>query len=321
MRNPISDSPNTHTPAPDQAHSAEVDTVDTAPAAAFRHRDRRPVHRHRAKFMAAGAIVAVGAMVGSGFALQSAVAAQEERIAATIALTESTGLAVEQLDAAGGILDAQAVKQAEDTLSVATGTLAAANGKVDPAPLAASVSALGDYELLAPERVFELVAETASQDAAVKAQVAEFDRVAAEKAAAEAAAKAAAEKAAAEAAAAEAESSSGSSASYPSGPANPTAAQATARDLMASMYGWGDDQFGCLVDLWNKESGWNVYAQNPSSGAYGIPQALPGSKMGTAGADWQTNAATQIKWGLGYIAGRYGNPCGAWSHSASVGWY
>ena len=96
---------------------------------------------------------------------------------------------------------------------------------------------------------------------------------------------------------------------------------AIARDLMASMYGWGDDQFGCLVDLWNKESGWNVYAQNPSSGAYGIPQALPGSKMGTAGADWQTNAATQIKWGLGYIAGRYGNPCGAWSHSVSVGWY
>jgi hypothetical protein len=324
MRNPISDSPNIPTPTPDQARSGEVDTVDAAADAAFRHRDGRSVHRHRAKFMAAGAIVAVGAMVGSGFALQSAVAAQEERIAATTALTQSTGLAVEQLDAAGGILEAQAVKQAEDTLSVATGTLAAANGKVDPAPLAASVSALGDYELLAPERVFELVAETASHDAAVKAQVAEFDRVAAEKAAAEAAAKAAAEKAAAEAAAAaEAESSSGSSSgtSYPSGPANPTAAQATARDLMASMYGWGDDQFGCLVDLWNKESGWNVYAQNPSSGAYGIPQALPGSKMGTAGADWQTNAATQIKWGLGYIAGRYGNPCGAWSHSASVGWY
>jgi hypothetical protein len=87
------------------------------------------------------------------------------------------------------------------------------------------------------------------------------------------------------------------------------------------MYGWGDDQFGCLVDLWNKESGWNVYATNPSSGAYGIPQALPGDKMATAGADWQTSAATQIKWGLGYISGRYGTPCGAWSHSVSVGWY
>ena len=319
MRNQMSDSPNT----PTRTRSNETD----APAgSAFRRRDERArhPHRNRARFIAAGAIVAVGALVGSGFALQSAVAAQGERIAATAALTESTGLAVEQLDAAGGILEAQAAKQAEDTLSVAGSTLAAANGKVDPTPLAASVSALGDYKLLAPERVFELVAATTAHDATVKAQVAEFDRVAAEKAAAEAAAKAAAEKAAADAAAAaeaEAGSGSGSSTSYPSGPANPTAAQATARDLMASMYGWGDDQFGCLVDLWNKESGWNVYAQNSSSGAYGIPQALPGTKMATAGADWATNAATQIKWGLGYIAGRYGNPCGAWSHSASVGWY
>ena len=90
---------------------------------------------------------------------------------------------------------------------------------------------------------------------------------------------------------------------------------------MLAARGWGADQFGCLVSLWDRESGWNVYAQNPSSGAYGIPQALPGSKMGSAGGDWQTNAATQIAWGLGYIADRYGSPCGAWSHSESAGWY
>ncbi len=90
---------------------------------------------------------------------------------------------------------------------------------------------------------------------------------------------------------------------------------------MLGSYGWGDDQFGCLVSLWNKESGWNYQASNPSSGAYGIPQALPGSKMGSAGSDWQTNPATQIAWGLGYIDGRYGSPCGAWGHSQSVGWY
>jgi hypothetical protein len=90
---------------------------------------------------------------------------------------------------------------------------------------------------------------------------------------------------------------------------------------MLGGYGWGDDQFGCLVALWDRESGWNSQAYNSSSGAYGIPQALPGSKMATAGADWQTNAATQISWGLGYIAGRYGTPCGAWNHSESVGWY
>lgn len=97
-------------------------------------------------------------------------------------------------------------------------------------------------------------------------------------------------------------------------------AQAVARSMLSS-YGWGDDQFSCLVSLWQKESNWNYLAQNASSGAYGIPQALPGSKMASAGADWQTNPATQISWGLGYISGRYGSPCGAWAHSQSVGWY
>lgn len=85
--------------------------------------------------------------------------------------------------------------------------------------------------------------------------------------------------------------------------------------------GWGEDEFNCLVSLWNKESGWNVNAMNSSSGAYGIPQALPGSKMASAGPDWETNAGTQIEWGLGYISGRYGTPCGAWAHSEDLGWY
>ncbi len=85
--------------------------------------------------------------------------------------------------------------------------------------------------------------------------------------------------------------------------------------------GFGIDQFGCLNKLWTKESHWNHKASNPSSGAYGIPQALPGSKMGSVGSDWRTNPATQIKWGLGYIKGRYGSPCKAWSHSQNVGWY
>ncbi|GAB3170586.1 hypothetical protein FHX75_12290 [Micromonospora palomenae] len=85
--------------------------------------------------------------------------------------------------------------------------------------------------------------------------------------------------------------------------------------------GFKIDQMPCLDKLWTKESGWNHKASNPSSGAYGIPQALPGSKMGTVADDWRTNPATQIKWGLGYIEGRYDNPCGAWAHSQSVGWY
>ncbi|MFI5843621.1 lytic transglycosylase domain-containing protein [Catenuloplanes sp. NPDC051500] len=85
--------------------------------------------------------------------------------------------------------------------------------------------------------------------------------------------------------------------------------------------GFGIDQFPCLNKLWAKESGWSHTALNSSSGAYGIPQALPGGKMASAGSDWETNPATQIEWGLGYIKGRYGTPCEAWAHSQSVGWY
>ncbi|MCO5986958.1 lytic transglycosylase domain-containing protein [Actinoallomurus spadix] len=97
-------------------------------------------------------------------------------------------------------------------------------------------------------------------------------------------------------------------------------AQRIAKQLLPS-YGFDPStQFGCLVNLWNRESGWRVHAANPS-GAYGIPQALPGSKMASAGPDWQNNATTQIKWGLGYIKSRYGKPCGAWAHSQSTGWY
>ena len=94
-----------------------------------------------------------------------------------------------------------------------------------------------------------------------------------------------------------------------------------ARQLAAQQYGWGDGQFACLNSLWAKESGWNYRATNSSSGAYGIPQALPGSKMGAYGSDWRTNPATQIKWGLNYIDGRYGSPCSAWSTAQSRGWY
>ena len=105
----------------------------------------------------------------------------------------------------------------------------------------------------------------------------------------------------------------------PVGVPDPGTAQAIGLELVQAR-GWGNDQFACLVSLFNRESGWNVYAANPS-GAYGIPQALPGSKMASAGADWATNPRTQITWGLNYIAGRYLTPCGAWAHSQSTGWY
>lgn len=114
--------------------------------------------------------------------------------------------------------------------------------------------------------------------------------------------------------------SSGSSGAPAAGTPDPGSAQAAGYEAVHAR-GWGDDEYNCLVSLWNRESHWNVYAYNASSGAYGIPQALPGSKMASAGADWQTNASTQIAWGLGYIQGRYGTPCGAWAHSESAGWY
>jgi len=85
--------------------------------------------------------------------------------------------------------------------------------------------------------------------------------------------------------------------------------------------GFAISQFPCLNKLWTKESGWNHRARNPNSGAYGIPQAFPGDKMKSAGADWRNNPATQIKWGLGYIKGRYDNPCGAWARSERTGSY
>ena len=87
-------------------------------------------------------------------------------------------------------------------------------------------------------------------------------------------------------------------------------------------FGFGADQFGCLDSLWTRESQLEPRRRQPVVlGAHGIPQALPGSKMASAGADWATNPVTQIRWGLGYIQDRYGSPCGAWAHSESHGWY
>lgn len=193
--------------------------------------------------------------------------------------------------------------------------------------------------LLLPAATADADGDTAAVEKATASLLTRLDKaekkraaeIAAAKAAKEAARKAAEEKAAQEAAARAAEESSSSSSGSSGGsvssgsPASSgdnsvAGAQATARSL-AEGRGWGSDQFSCLVKLWNKESGWNYQAYNASSGAYGIPQALPGSKMASAGGDWKTSAATQIRWGLGYIDGRYGSPCGAWEHSQSVGWY
>jgi hypothetical protein len=104
-------------------------------------------------------------------------------------------------------------------------------------------------------------------------------------------------------------------------PPDPGTAQSIAYNMMASFGFSPQTYFGCLLDLWNRESGWVYDAENGASGAYGIPQALPGSKMASAGADWQTDPATQIRWGLGYIKQVYGNPCSAWAFEEANGYY
>jgi hypothetical protein len=122
--------------------------------------------------------------------------------------------------------------------------------------------------------------------------------------------------------------SSGDSGGEPSDPVGPvpescseySGNRATGCTLLLEA-GFSIDQMSCLDSLWTRESGWNELASNPSSGAYGIPQSLPGDKMASHGDDWQTNPATQISWGLDYIAGRYGTPCDAWGHSEANGWY
>ncbi|WP_255368722.1 hypothetical protein [Agromyces sp. CF514] len=252
----------------------------------------------RRRLIAAGTIAALGLVVGTGFAVQDAVKTQE-RIDATAQLTASTGLSRDGLGVYKGIAAAKAADQAEDTLTLANATLAAADGKVDASGLQASVASLSEYQIIPTSDVVDLTKQTKAEAAKTVAATKAYDEQQ----------RAAAEKAAAEAAQALANANT------------PDGARATARSLAASMYGWGDDQFQCLDSLWAKESGWSYTAYNGSSGATGIPQSLPGSKMATAGADWETNAATQIKWGLGYIAGSYGSPCSAWSHSQSVNWY
>lgn len=258
---------------------------------------RRGLRRRRTgrkRLMIAGAIAAAGLVAGTGFTVQSAVATKA-RIDATAALTESTGLDHEQLGVYSTIAAARAIDTAADTLTVANETLVAVDGKVDASGLAASVASLGDYETLPIDSVVDLTAQTRAEIEKAAAAAAEYDRVRAEDAAAAAQALALGN--------------------------TPDGARATARSLAAANYGWGDAQFQCLDQLWQKESGWSYTAYNASSGATGIPQSLPGSKMATAGSDWETNATTQVTWGLDYIARAYGTPCSAWSHSQSVNWY
>ena len=205
--------------------------------------------------------------------------------------------------------------QAAATIETARTVMADANEKTDTTTLERRVQALSDYRELSGGAITARIASTvdaASEVADASASQDEADAAAAAKAAADARAAAAA-KVAAERAAAAARAQAA---------ANTVAgAKATASSMAASRYGWGQSQFQCLDNLWTKESGWDYRAVNPDGGATGIPQALPGSKMATVAADWQTNATTQVTWGLQYISAAYGTPCAAWAHSQANNFY
>lgn len=193
---------------------------------------------------------------------------------------------------------------------------------IDTADLEGSVDELRDRAVIPALLLGDLTDQTVAGTREVMANTVAlqqaFGAAKAEKAAADAAQAAAeAERIAAEQAAAQAAADAAALAAGNT----VDGAKATAQALASSRYGWGADQFSCLSSLWTKESGWNYQAYNSDGGATGIPQALPGDKMASAGSDWQTNAATQISWGLDYISRGYGSPCSAWSHSQAMNWY
>ncbi|MEJ3405378.1 hypothetical protein WDJ51_11590 [Rathayibacter sp. YIM 133350] len=242
----------------------------------------------------AGALVIAGTLLSAPF-IANAATAQTAAERSTAALNQQGALDHDQLDVYSRVAAYRATQQAQATLDSAQQVLAAATSKVDASALQEKTAQLADYKLLSVGRVVKLTDDTRSLAQQTQDAVAAADAAAAAQAAAAAEAARVAN--------------------------TPVGARAQARDLMAAQYGWGDDQFQCLDKLWTKESNWRVEASNGGSGATGIPQALPGSKMASVGADWQTSARTQILWGLGYIKGSYGTPCSAWSHSQSMNWY
>ncbi|WP_349428670.1 phospholipase [Microbacterium sp. LWS13-1.2] len=283
--------------------------------------------RRRGRFfvpaVAAGA--ALGIALTTGLTLASPTLANAAPLAAS-AIASATApeatLRDIRVDAQGSVLAARVAL----TEAAAVTTDIAASGldiglpdtSIDTASLEDAADRLSKLDLVPMLLVPGITADANRVTARVSARISELrehlDAAKAQKAAEEAAAAAAA-------AAAEAQRQAEAAAAALAAANTPDGAKATARQMAASHYGWGDGEFSCLESLWNKESGWNYQAYNSGSGATGIPQSLPGNKMASAGADWQSNAKTQIAWGLGYIAGSYGTPCAAWGHSQATDWY
>ncbi|MDI2033264.1 hypothetical protein [Paenarthrobacter nitroguajacolicus] len=228
--------------------------------------------------------------------------------AANAALTLPEASRVAEARTAAETSNNKAAEEAAAAKKAADEKAAAAKKAADEKAAAAKAAA----DKAAAEKA---AADKAAADQAAAAQAAAekaaADQAAAEKAAADAAAKQAADAAAAQAAAA---------AAVPVAVDDPAAAKAYAASILGS-YGWSASEMTALNALWEKESNWRTTATNASSGAYGIVQSLPASKMASAGADWQTNYQTQIKWGLNYIKERYGSPSAALAFHLANNWY
>lgn len=262
----------------------------------------------------------VGITLSVGLAATPAVAAVNPAAAVTAPVLVGTEpLSQITEDATAAVAegkDAIAAAVALDAEVVVSGLDVGVTRSVDTSDLEDHIDELADRDVTPVLVVGVQADETAAETAKVVSNTETLRgalTAAQQKQAAEEAARVAAEQAAQAAAAQQAAAALAASNTV-------EGAKASAREQMSSRYGWGDGQFSCLESLWNKESGWNYQAYNPS-GATGIPQALPGGKMASAGADWQTSAATQVAWGLGYISSVYGTPCSAWSHSQAMNWY
>jgi hypothetical protein len=231
----------------------------------------------------------------------------------TIAVTGSTVLTAAAASGVVALWPATVASQSAARSAAASGTIST-QAQLDGGAMLASqvLISRADFALRQQQTAALLAQQAAARQAALRQRAA---KQAARRAAAQAAADRAVQQRAQQQAQQTQPSQGTSAPAVPSG-----SAQQIAMGMLGS-YGWSSSQFSCLNSLWNEESGWNVYATNPSSGAYGIPQALPGSKMASAGPDWQTDAATQVRWGLTYIKSLYGSPCGAWAHEEADGWY
>lgn len=287
---------------------ARADTLRTAADAAAQGASTSAAQLGRVGAMLArsgGADVALRLLVGGGGAEQDLLAglsraAQLANVYGGVAARAKAARAdAESLSAQADVAEAERTRLAAEAVEAADA--AGAAHEAAEAQVAAQQSAL--------DTLYAQLATLRDRSVELERQFRIGEQAAREQAAREAAAAAAAA------------ADAGRDAAPPPGVVVDRAAAKAYAASRLPAYGWGSEQFRCLDLLWTRESGWRADAYNASSGAYGIPQSLPGSKMASAGADWRTNAATQIDWGLSYISARYGSPCGAWAHSEAYNWY